>query len=293
MGQYPITAGVFGKALAIPGTGNGGTITTPSAWLFENQSGTLGTNYNSSQVYVGVTGDVVAILSDTVGVQDTVTSLNLQPIFSGANPSYAGFAAGSGYFTASNVGTTVVSLVHKSPANQPANLTVNITVPLPVLTLTTAGSGYTAGNAFTTTVAPTGGTGLIGTIGSITGGAATGPIATLTITKGGSGYSAGDVVDIVSAGGSNGTFTVTTAANGAVTLVAIGNNAGSNYSVGDIITVDQGGSGGNCKFVVGSVGSLLPVVGDAVTFKDVQAGSILPVAIDYVVTCPANSVALK
>jgi len=293
MGQYPITAGVFGKALAIPGTGNGGTITTPSAWLFENQSGTLGTNYNSSQVYVGVTGDVVAILSNTVGVQDTVTSLNLQPIFSGANPSYAGFAAGSGYFTASNVGTTVVSLVHKSPANQPANLTVNITVPLPVLTLTTAGSGYTAGNAFTTTVAPTGGTGLIGTIGSITGGAATGPIATLTITKGGSGYSAGDVVDIVSAGGSNGTFTVTTAANGAVTLVAIGNNAGSNYSVGDIITVDQGGSGGNCKFVVGSVGSLLPVVGDAVTFKDVQAGSILPVAIDYVVTCPANSVALK
>ena len=154
MGQYPITAGVFGKALAIPGTGNGGTITTPSAWLFENQSGTLGTNYNSSQVYVGVTGDVVAILSDTVGVQDAVTSLNLQPIFSGANPSYAGFAAGSGYFTASNVGTTVVSLVHKSPANQPANLTVNITVPLPVLALTTAGSGYTAGNAFTTTVAP-------------------------------------------------------------------------------------------------------------------------------------------
>jgi hypothetical protein len=293
MGQYPITAGVFGKALAIPGTGNGGTITTPSAWLFENQSGTLGTNYNSSQVYVGVTGDVVAILSDTVGVQDTVTSLNLQPIFSGANPSYAGFAAGSGYFTASNVGTTVVSLVHKSPANQPANLTVNITVPLPVLALTAAGSGYTAGNAFTTTVAPAGGTGLIGTIGSITGGAATGPIATLTITKGGSGYSAGDVVDIVSAGGSNGKFTVTTAANGAVTLAAIGNNAGSNYSVGDIITVDQGGSGGNCKFVVGSVESLLPVVGDAVTFKDVQAGSILPVAIDYVVTCPANSVALK
>jgi hypothetical protein len=293
MGQYPITAGVFGKALAIPGTGNGGTITTPSAWLFENQSGTLGTNYNSSQVYVGVTGDVVAILSDTVGVQDAVTSLNLQPIFSGANPSYAGFAAGSGYFTASNVGTTVVSLVHKSPANQPANLTVNITVPLPVLALTTAGSGYTAGNAFTTTVAPTGGTGLIGTIGSITGGAATGPIATLTITRGGSGYSVGDVVDIVSAGGSNGKFTVTTAANGAVTLAAIGNNAGSNYSVGDIITVDQGGSGGNCKFVVGSVESLLPVVGDAVTFKDVQAGSILPVAIDYVVTCPTNSVALK
>ena len=111
MGQYPITAGVFGKALAIPGTGNGGTITTPSAWLFENQSGTLGTNYNSSQIYVGVTGDVVAILSDTVGAQDTVTGLNLQAVFTGANPSYTGFAAGSGYDAATNVATTVTSLV--------------------------------------------------------------------------------------------------------------------------------------------------------------------------------------
>jgi hypothetical protein len=166
MGQYPITAGVFGKALAVTPVAIG-ALDARSAWEFENQS-TLGNNYTGSQLYVGVPGNVDVILSGVVGVQDTVTSLNLDPIFSGANPSYAGFAAGSGYFTASNVGTTVVSSVHKSPANQPADLTVNITVPLPVLALTAAGSGYTAGNAFTTTVAPTGGTGLIGTIGSIT-----------------------------------------------------------------------------------------------------------------------------
>ena len=297
MGQYPITAGVFGKALAIPGTGNGSTITTPSAWLFENQSGTLGTNYNSSQVYVGVTGDVVAILSDTVGAQDTVTNLNFESIFTGANPSYAGFAAGSGYFTANDVATTVVSSVHKSPANQPVGLTVNITVPLPGVDLTEAGSGYTAGNAFTTTVTPAGGTGLIGTIDSITGGGGTGPIDTFTITRGGSGYSAGDVATIVSPGGINAELTIAIATNGAVTLASFLfpkiEDAGSNYSVGDIITVDQGGSGLDCKFVVSSVKSLLPVVGDAVTFKDVQAGSILPAAIDYVVTCPTNSVALK
>ena len=293
MGQYSITAGTFGKALAVTPVAIG-ALDARSAWEFENQS-TLGNNYTGSQLYVGGGGDVDVILSGVVGVQDTVTSLNLQPIFSGANPSYAGFAAGSGYFTASNVATTVVSSVHKSPANQPADLTVNITVPLPVLTLATAGSGYTAGDAFTTTVTPTGGTGLSGTIGSITGGAATGPIATLTITRGGSGYSVGDEVDIVSAGGSNGKFTVATAANGAVTLATIGNNAGSNYSVGDIITVNQGGSGLNCKFVVGSVESLMPAVGDVVRFTAVPAGTILPAAVAYVIDSGVTTglVALK
>ena len=293
MGQYSITAGTFGKALAVTPVAIG-ALDARSAWEFENQS-TLGNNYTGSQLYVGVQGNVDVILSGVVGVQDTVTGLNLQPIFSGANPSYAGFAAGSGYFTASNVATTVVSSVHKSPANQPADLTVNITVPLPVLTLATAGSGYTAGDAFTTTVTPTGGTGLIGTIGSITGGGGTGPIATLTITRGGSGYSVGDVVDIVSAGGSDGEFTVATAANGAVTLAAIGNNAGSNYSVGDIITVDQGGSGLNCKFVVGSVESLMPAVGDVVRFTAVPVGTILPAAVAYVIDSGVTTglVALK
>ena len=143
MGQYPITAGVFGKALAVTPVAIG-ALDARSAWEFENQS-TLGKNYTGSQLYVGVTGNVDVILSGVVGVQDTVTSLNLEPIFSGANPSYAGFAAGSGYVTASNVGTTVTSSVHKSPAKQPTDLTVNITVPLPVLTLTDAGTGYTAG----------------------------------------------------------------------------------------------------------------------------------------------------
>ena len=284
MGQYPITAGVFGKALAIPGTGNA-AITPSSAWLFENQSGTLGTNYNGSQVYVGVTGNVVAILSDTVGLQDTVTGLNLAPIFP-ANPSYPGFAAGSGYVAGTNIATTAVSLVHKSPANQPDDLTVDITVPVPTTNASTPGTGYSVA-PFTILQ----GGGMSGNILTIDAG---GAIATFEITDGGVGYAVGAVLTIEQAGsGNNATITLSSAPNGAVTAITIGNNAGTNYSVGDIITVNQAGSGGDCKFAIASVESLLPVAGDAVTFTAVQAGSVLPVAIDYVITCPTGSVAVK
>ena len=252
--------------------------------MFENQSGTLGTNYNGSQVYVGVTGNVVAILSDTVGLQDTVTGLNLAPIFP-ANPSYPGFAAGSGYVAGTNIATTAVSLVHKSPANQPDDLTVDITVPVPTTNALTPGTGYSVA-PFTILQ----GGGMSGNILSVDAGA----ISTFEITDGGVGYAIGAVLTIEQAGsGNNATITLSSAPNGAVTAITIGNNAGTNYSVGDIITVDQAGSGGNCKFAIASVKSLLPVAGNAITFTAVQAGSVLPVAIDYVITCPTGSVAVK
>ena len=268
MGQYPITAGVFGKALAIPGTGNGGTITTPSAWLFENQSGTLGTNYNSSQVYVGGTGTVTAILSGTVGAQDTVTGLDLT-------------SGGLGYTTGTALVTSATSLVHRSPASQPSGLTVDITANV-MATVGNAGLTYTNG-AFTVT----GGTGLTGTI-SVNAG--TGAIETVTITSLGTANPSDSFAPLGRGGDGNGTIVVQSL--GEVTAVAI-NAAGTNYSLGDICKVTQAGSNGSCTFVITSVNSLLPVVGDAITFKDVQVGSVLPVAIDYVVTCPAGSVALK
>ncbi len=56
MGLFPINGSTIGKALAI--TPNN-TIDARSAWLFENQTGTLGTNLNSSVLYVGVTGDIL------------------------------------------------------------------------------------------------------------------------------------------------------------------------------------------------------------------------------------------
>ena len=292
MGQYPITAGVFGKALAIPGTGNTNII-PESAWLFENQQQNpiTGTNYTGSQIYLGAAGDVTVILAGVTGAQDTVTGLNLAPIFP-ANPSYSGFAAGTGYDTGTNIATTAVSLVHKSPAKQPTGLTVDITVPVPaaIAAPTTAGTGYNAGAVTSTAVNPSVGTGITGTV-TVTANEVTG----FTFTSGGTGYVIGDVVTLdQAASGNNATITLTEVTNGAVTAITIGNAAGTNYSVGDIITVNQGGSGLNCKFAIREVQSLLPTqAADAVTFKAVPVGTILPVAIDYVLVCPADSVALK
>ena len=292
MGQYPITAGVFGKALAIPGTGNTNII-PESAWLFENQQQNpiTGTNYTGSQIYLGAAGDVTVILAGVTGAQDTVTGLNLAPIFP-ANPSYSGFAAGTGYDTGTNIATTAVSLVHKSPAKQPTGLTVDITVPVPaaIAAPTTAGTGYSAG-AVTSTATTGTGTGITGTV-TIDG---VDTVTGFTFTSGGTGYEVGDIVQLdQAASGNNATITLTEVTNGAVTAITIGNAAGTNYSVGDIITVNQGGSGLNCKFAIREVQSLLPTqAADAVTFKAVPVGTILPVAIDYVLVCPADSVALK
>ena len=281
MGQYPITAGVFGKALAIPGTGNTNII-PESAWLFENQQQTpiTGTNYTGSQIYIGAAGDVIAILAGVTGAQDTVTVLNLSPTFP-ANPSYPGFSGGTGYTTGAALATSVTSLVHKSPANQPAGLTVDITANV-MATVGAAGLNYTNG-AFTITAQ-----GIKGTIG-VNG--VTGAIETVIITDLGTASVSDTFAPQGRAGDGNGQIVIQSL--GEVTAVTI-NAAGSNYSVGDICTVAQGDSDGNCKFAIGAVQSLLPTqVADAVTFKAISAGTILPVAIDYVLACPIDSVALK
>jgi len=288
MGLFPINGSTIGKALPLTKIGGAGvanisdTLDSRSAWLFENQTGTLGTNLNSSVLYVGVTGDINCILSGVVGVQGTVTALDAADPY-GANPSYNALSNGSGYFTANGLLTSVTSTVPKSPAKQPTGLTVNITVTVPTSALVVGqgGTGYTAGNAFTSTVAPAGGTGIIGTIATISGGGGTGPAATLTITRSGSGYSTGDVITITSAGSNNAAkFTITGALNGAITTITP-NVAGSNYSPGDIITVIQAGASGGTRAIL-TVQDLEPTIDDAVLFKGVQPGTILPVSVDYV-----------
>jgi len=274
MGIYRVTNGAVGKALAI--AGGTATISAPSAWLFENQSGTLGTNLTGSLIYAGGAGSIIAILSGTVGEQGVVTALNLAPVFP-SNPSYAGFAAGSGYVQADAVATTVVTTVPNSPATIPGGLSVDITVPLPATNALTPGTGYSIGGF---TVVQAGG--LAGSILSIGAG---GAIATFEITDGGVGYKVNDVLTIVQAGGSNGAITLASAPNGAVTEIAISpGKAGTFYSVGDVVTIDQNGTGdeSNCKFVIRSVIDKLPVAADAIEFLGVQAGAILPVAVDYV-----------
>ena len=278
MGQYSITAGTFGKALAATPVAIA-NLDARSAWEFENQSGTLGNNYTGSQLYVGGAGNVDVILDGVVGAQDTVAGLNLLPIFRGANPSYTGFVAGTGYFTADGLATTVVTTVPNSPATVPTGLTVDIVVNVPGTNAFTPGTNYTAG-PYEVTGGTAGASGLSGNITGVDAGAITG----FDITNGGQGYTTGDVLTIIKAGSDdNATMTLSSAPNGAVTAITIGNNAGTNYSVGDIITVNQAGSGGNCKFAIASVESLLPGVNDVVRFAGVTVGTILPAAVSYVI----------
>ena len=289
MGIYRITNGAVGKALPLTAVGGAGVANiadvpvSSSAWLFENQSGTLGTNLSGSVVYVGGAGNVRAILSGVEGVQNKVTALNLDAIFTGANPFYAGFAAGSGYVQGNAVATTDVTTVPNSPATVPAGLTVDITVPVPTTNALTPGTGYSVA-PFTILQ----GGGMSGNILTIDAG---GAIATFEITDGGVGYTAGDVLTIVQAGGTGGSITLAAAPNGAVTAIAI-NAAGANYSVGDVITVAQAGSGLDCKFCIRSVQSDLPVIGDAVTFTAVPIGTILPVSVDYIVATGTTATGL-
>ena len=177
MGQFPTLDSFMSRGQTWAPTLN---IDPRSAWLFENQSGTLGTNLTGSSVYVGVTGTVRVIISGTVGAQNTVTNLTL-------------VSGGTGYTTANGVATTVTSIV---PASNGAGLTLNIT------------------------------------------------------------------------------------AGGGVITAAVINAAGTNYGLGDIITVTGGGA--NATFRVDNVRSLDPTAADAIEFVGAQAGSILPVVVDYV-----------
>ena len=289
MGIYRITNGAVGKALPLTAAGGAGVANIAdvpvgsSAWLSENQSGTLGTKLNGSLIYAGSAGNIRVILSGVVGIQNKVIALNLDPTFTGANPYYAGFEAGSGYVAGVALATTDVTTVPNSPATVPAGLTVDITVPVPTTNALTPGTGYSVA-PFTILQ----GGGMSGNILSVSG---AGAILTFNITDGGVGYTAGDVLTIVQAGGSNGAITLATAPNGAVTAIAI-NAAGANYSVGDVITIVQAGNGSDAKFCIGQVDSDLPALADSVTFTAVPIGTILPVAVDYVVATGTTATGL-
>ena len=215
MGQFPTSDSIIGKALQVLPILDT-AIDPRSAWLFENQSGTLGTNLNSSVLYVSeITGtpaatkaDVAVILSGVEGVIGAVAAggfKSFDPYTS--SPSYNAFSNGAGYFTATGLLTSVTSSVPKSPAKQPTGLTVDITVPVPaaIANPTTAGTGYNAGAVTSTAVNPSVGTGITGTV-TVTANEVTG----FTFTSGGTGYVIGDVVTLdQAASGNNATITLT------------------------------------------------------------------------------------
>ena len=259
--------GNFSRSLSI--TPND-TINTLPAWEFMNQTGSLGNNLRGSLIYVGGTAaasNVSVITAGTVGIQNRVVSLTLTN-------------GGSGYAVppANPQGTTYTSVVPTSIGPKVASgLTVNITVPVPTSNTLVAGTGYSVG-PFTVLQDTVGVFGLAGNILSVNG---TGGILTFEITDGGVGYTAGEVLTIVDGAGINGSITLVTAPNGAVTLapIAVG---GEGYAVGDIITIVQAGSGGDATCTVDAVRSFSPVAGDAVVFNNVPVGTVLPVYVDYV-----------
>jgi hypothetical protein len=113
-------------------------INPKSAWLFENRSGTLGTNLTGSAVYVGTTGTVRAIVAGTVGAQNTVTAISL-------------ISGGTGYTGATGVATTVSSIV---PASSGTGLTVTTVVGAGIITsgtIVAAGINYAVGDIITIT----------------------------------------------------------------------------------------------------------------------------------------------
>jgi len=258
MGNFPTNDGYITRAQAYAPTN---TISAPSAWEFENQTGTLGTNLTSSVVYVGTAGNVRAILPGVMGPEGVVAALSL-------------IGGGSGYIAGAAT-TTVVSTV---PASNGSGLTLTLTVPVPTTNTLVPGTGYSVA-AFTVVQ----GGGLSGTIDSVDG---AGAIQTFTITDGGVGYSAGDVLTIAQGGSDgNGSITLVTAPNGAVTAATI-NAGGTGYAVGDIITAVQAGSSTSATFSVTRVSDALPGVAEAIDFKNVPQGSILPVVVDYLLVAP-------
>jgi hypothetical protein len=92
MGNFPTNDSFISRALAYNPTN---TIDPRPAWVFENQTGTLGTNLTGSSVYVGVAGTVRGIVAGKEGVGGTVAHLG------------AIITPGTGYTTANGLATTV------------------------------------------------------------------------------------------------------------------------------------------------------------------------------------------
>ena len=66
---------------------------------------------------------------------------------------------------------------------------------------------------------------------------------------------------------------------------------GSGYNPGDIITIVEGGRGAgavDATAVITAVNDGVPVSAQAIEFKGIPAGSILPVAVDYVTAIAAG-----
>ena len=176
MGKFPISDGIAGKAMR--STGLVGTPDGKPAWIFENQTGVLGNNLNSSVLYMGATGNINVIVAGT----------------SLASAKELSLSSGGTLYTDITADTTCSN-------NMAQDLTVAITQT-------------------------------------------NGVIQSLAIVAAGSGYNPGDIITVLEPG----------RAGGAV----------------------------DAKAVITAVNDGVPVAAQSITFESVQAGSFLPVAVDFI-----------
>ena len=130
MGKFPISDGIAGKAMR--STGLVGTPNGKPAWIFENQTGVLGNNLNSSVLYMGATGNINVIMPGT-SLNSVVGAFQRNITNSGTN-----YTQGTRATTCSN--------------NMAQGLTLNITVNAGAIisaTIGDAGSGYNVGDIVT------------------------------------------------------------------------------------------------------------------------------------------------
>jgi hypothetical protein len=134
MGQFPTNPGYITRAQTWIPTNN---INPKSAWLFENQSGTLGTNLTGSVVYVGTAGTVKVIVSGTSSNTISGSVLTLELTSAGT-----GYTAGATNIPITGISTSSEGLVILID-------TVNGGGGLTAFTIEEAGKGYTVGQTFT------------------------------------------------------------------------------------------------------------------------------------------------
>jgi len=168
MGLFRTSDSIISQAMPLTATMLASIDQRP-AWLFQNQSGTLGTNLNSSVIYCGAMATNSTISVIVAGtVSQTVSTLTLT-------------SGGTGYSTANNVATTVSPTIG-------SGLTVNIIASSATFSGPVGGNGnYSTGTIDTFVPA-----GAAGTINSVDG---SGNPLTVTLT-GLNGYTIGAEVEL-------------------------------------------------------------------------------------------------
>ena len=132
--------------------------------------------------------------------------------------------------------------------------------------------------------------GVTGNVNVIVAGTSLASARTLSLSSGGTLYTTITATTTCSNNMAQGLTVAITQTNGVIQSLAIV-AAGSGYNPGDIITVVEAGravGAVDAKAIITAVNDGVPVAAQAITFESVQAGSFLPVAVDFITALGAG-----